>query len=58
MLRGRRPDRPDHPELSDRVWKTILGCWKGDPAQRKTITEVVATLGAELNRAKYKATIT
>ena len=52
MLKGRRPGRPDHPELSDRVWKTIQGCWKGDPTQRKTIAEVVAVLGAELNRAK------
>ena len=23
MLKGRRPARPDHPELSDRVWKMI-----------------------------------
>ena len=48
MLKGRRPGRPDHPELSDRVWKMIKGCWKGDPAQRKTMTEVVAVLEAEV----------
>lgn len=54
MLRGRRLGRPDHPELSDRVWKTIKGCWKCNPAQRKTITEVVAILGAELNRTKKR----
>lgn len=52
MLRGRRPGRPDHPELSDRVWKTIQGCWKGNPARRKTIAQVVAILGAELNKVK------
>jgi len=47
MLNGRRPGRPDHPELSDRVWKMIKGCWKGDPAKRKTIPEVVTILEAE-----------
>ena len=47
MLNGRRPGRPDHPELSDRVWKMIKGCWKGNPAKRKTITEVVTILEAE-----------
>jgi len=52
MLRGRRPNRPNHPELSDRVWKMIRGCWKGNPTQRKTIAEVVTILGAELNKAK------
>jgi len=49
MVNGRRPARPDHPELSDRVWKMIEGCWKSDPAQRKTITEVVTILEAEIN---------
>ena len=44
---GRRPARPSHPELSDRVWEMIKGCWKGDSAQRKTMTEVVAILEAE-----------
>jgi len=48
MLNGRRPGRPDHPELSDRVWKMIKGCWKGDPAKRKTITEVVTILEVEV----------
>ena len=47
MLNGRRPARPDHPELSDGVWKMIKGCWKGDPAQRRTIDEVVAILEVE-----------
>ena len=53
MLQGRRPGRPDHPELSDRLWKLIKGCWKGRPVQRKTIAEVVSVLEAELkNEAK------
>ena len=52
MLKGRQLDRPDHPELSDRLWKLIKGCWKSSSAQRKTIAEVVAVLEAELNRVK------
>ena len=48
MLMGRRPPRPDHPELSDRLWRMIKGCWKVDPGQRKTITRVVAVLEAEV----------
>ena len=48
MLNGRRPARPDHSELSDSVWETIEGCWKGDPARRKMMSEVVATLEAEV----------
>jgi len=47
MFNGRRPARPDHPELSDRMWKMIKGSWKANPAQRKTIVDVVAILEAE-----------
>jgi len=46
MLKGHRPHRPDHPELSDRLWGLTKGCWKGSPAQRKTIAEVVGVLEA------------
>ena len=53
MLKGRRPARPDHPELSDRAWKMINGCWKDDPAQRTTITEVITLLETEINVRKY-----
>ena len=52
MLKGRRPTRPDHPQLSDLVWKVIKGCWKSNPAQRMTIAEVVTTLDIEVNTRK------
>jgi len=52
MLKGRRPARPDHPQLSDRVWKVIKGCWKGNPARRMAIAEVVTILDAEVNAHK------
>jgi hypothetical protein len=54
MLNGRRPVRPDHPELSDRVWKMIKGSWKGDPTKRKTIAEVVTILEAEATARESK----
>lgn len=50
MLKGHRPGRPNHPELSDTLWKLIKGCWKSSPAQRKTIAEVAGVLEAELNK--------
>ena len=48
MLEGHRPGRPDHPELSDRLWKLIKGCWESVAARRKTIADVVRVLEAEL----------
>ena len=49
MLNGRRPSRPDHPELSDRVWEMIKGCWESVASRRRTIADVIAVLGAELS---------
>jgi len=49
MVNGRRPPRPDHPGLSDRVWEMIEGSWVVNPTQRMTITEVVSILDAEVN---------
>ena len=49
MVNGRRPPRPNHPELSDRVWKMIERSWVANPTQRMTITEVVSMLDAEVN---------
>jgi len=43
------PSRPEHPEVSDRVWMALEGCLKKVPSQRKTIGEVVAALDAELS---------
>jgi hypothetical protein len=54
MSKGRRPGRPDHTELTDRVWKTIKGCWKSNPTQRPTMAEVAAVLEAEANVPKFR----
>lgn len=45
---GRLLSRPEHPELSKRVWKVVKGCLKKVPSRRKTIAEVVVALDAEL----------
>lgn len=44
MWKGHRPARPDHPEVSNRLWKAIQGCWKVDPGRRMTIAEVAVVL--------------
>ena len=54
MLSGRRPDRPDHPELTNRVWRMIKRCWKGDPTRRITMAEVVTVLETEAKARKCK----
>ena len=46
---GRRSPRPNHPELSERVWDIIKGCLEQIPSRRKTIAEVVVVLDEELN---------
>ena len=48
VVEGRRLGRPDHAELSDRMWKMIKGCWKDNPAQRKMMAEVVTVLEPEV----------
>ena len=52
VLKGRRSARPDHPRLPDRACKVIKGCWKGNPAQRMTIAEVVTIPDAEVSARK------
>ncbi|KAF9646915.1 kinase-like protein [Thelephora ganbajun] len=48
-LGGRPLPRPNHSELSDRLWRMIEGCLESTPSQRKTSTEVTVTLDTELN---------
>lgn len=44
---GAQPPRPDHPEVSDRVWEMMNQCWARVPSERTTIREVVRILQAE-----------
>jgi hypothetical protein len=48
VFRDERPPRPDHPEVTDRVWDVIERCWSRNPLNRMTAAEVVDALEAEL----------
>ena len=48
VFRDKRPPRPDHPEVTDRVWNVIERCWTRDPLNRMTAAGVVDILEAEL----------
>jgi len=52
MWKGVQPPRPDHPEVSDRMWEMMRQCWKRAPPERITIVEVVRVLEAE-HTAKF-----
>lgn len=54
MWKGHRPARPNHPEVSDHVWRAIRGCWKVDPGQRMSIAEVVAVLEKEVAAHQFR----
>ena len=51
MVMGRRPPRPDRPEISDRLWRMIRQCWHIEPSQRMSIAEAVSLLETELRRS-------
>jgi hypothetical protein len=48
MVNGARPSRPNHHEISDRIWRTVERCWHTVPSRRMSIEEVVGLLEAEL----------
>jgi len=50
MLSGDRPLRPNHREISDRVWHLIERCWHNVPSERMSVGEVVTLLETELRR--------
>jgi len=47
IISGERPARPQEAQelgLTDSVWDMALRCWRQDPADRPTVTEVVRLL--------------
>jgi hypothetical protein len=56
MLSGARPPRPNHHEISDRVWYMIERCWDNVPLKRMSIGEVVSLLEAELRHTSDSCT--
>jgi hypothetical protein len=51
MVKGARPSRPDHHEISDRIWRVVERCWHAVPSRRASAEEVVELLEAELRRS-------
>lgn len=47
MWKGVLPPRPNHPEVTDRMWKMMEQCWEREPSKRTTIKGVVRILEAE-----------
>ncbi|KAF9789491.1 kinase-like protein, partial [Thelephora terrestris] len=45
ILRGERPPRPTHQELTNDLWKIIQRCWKRDPPLRPEVSEILNVLG-------------
>jgi len=55
MWRGTRPPRPNHPDVTDKVWTSIEKCWERDPSNRTTIKQVLRTLEAQHRDAFYRS---
>lgn len=58
MLNGARPPRPNHHEISDRVWYMIERCWHNTPSQRMSAGEAVNLLETELRHTPHSRTLT
>lgn len=44
VLLGERPDRPNHPSLTDEIWELTLQCLDENPRRRPEIMDVVRCL--------------
>ena len=51
MLSGARPARPNHHEISDRLWYMVERCWHVVPSERMSAEEAADLLETELRRA-------
>jgi len=41
IIRGDRPERPVHRELTDGLWQLMQDCWTHDPYSRPNMLEVL-----------------
>ena len=46
IIRGGRPQRPNHPGISDSLWELIQRCWDRSPSKRPEASEVSEVLPA------------
>lgn len=44
IIRGKRPPRPTHPSLTDRLWELVNQCWHQDQDNRPRMLEVLLAL--------------
>ena len=45
IMSGKRPPRPTHPSLTEKLWILIQCCWYQNPRSRPEISEVLNVLG-------------
>ena len=43
-MSGKRPKRPDHPELTDALWELAERCWAARAQDRPEVEEVIEIL--------------
>lgn len=44
IMQGQRPPRPDHPGLTEKLWKLMQRCWDQEPQLRPEMSEVLEVL--------------
>ncbi|KAF9789481.1 kinase-like protein [Thelephora terrestris] len=45
IMKGERPPRPTHQELTNDLWKIIQQCWNQDPHLRPEVSKILSVLG-------------
>ena len=50
VLSGKRPERPNHPSITDELWDMIQRCWDQEPQRRPGISEVACHLRSIIRR--------
>ena len=47
IMRGKRPPRPTHPDLTEQLWTLIQCCWYQNPYSRPEVSRVSKVLSGE-----------
>lgn len=55
VLSGERPERPNHPVLTDNLWVLVQRCWQKDPRRRPEIGDIVLHLQIALATQRGRA---
>ena len=57
IMQGERPERPTHPNFTEKLWLLMEGCWAGDHRMRPSILEVMKVLLAPSVYPSFLVTI-